>query len=144
MSFRRFVEQPVGCAPVVTLVATIGEACSQACAIVALVAEWEFNLPLTHYYDDPRDGNGEYTATNLYLKHRFHLSGEPLVRNERRDPGDWAEEVLAKFTVSAAEIVSSISIAVWRRRPGENAWKRMPGSARGRHSRREPQKGLRV
>ena len=54
-----------------TFVATAGEDYSQLYAIAALVPEWEFNLQLTHYYDDPRTGSGSYTATGLYVKRRL-------------------------------------------------------------------------
>ena len=39
---------------VATIVGTVGEEYSQFYAIGALVPDWEFNLQLTHYYDDPR------------------------------------------------------------------------------------------
>ncbi|KAA1188386.1 hypothetical protein F0M18_17970 [Pseudohalioglobus sediminis] len=59
---------------VATIVGTVGEEYSQFYAIAALVPEWEFNLQLTHYYDDPRDNTGEYTATSLFAKHRISQS----------------------------------------------------------------------
>ena len=55
---------------VATLVGTVGEEYSQAYLIAALVPEWEFNLQLTHYNDDPVDDSESYTATNLYVKRR--------------------------------------------------------------------------
>ena len=57
-----------------TFVATVGEEYSQFYAIAAMVPEWEFNLQLTHYYDDPRTGSGSYTATGLYVKRRLKES----------------------------------------------------------------------
>ncbi len=59
---------------VATIVGTVGEEYSQFYAIGALVPEWEFNLQLTHYYDDPRGGDDEYTATSLFAKHRLSQS----------------------------------------------------------------------
>lgn len=65
---------------VATLVSTLGEDFSQLYAVAALIPEWEFNLQLTHYYDDPRDDSGSYTATNLYVKRR-------LAQNEAETAG---------------------------------------------------------
>jgi hypothetical protein len=59
---------------VATLVATAGEEYSQLMAVAALLPEWEFNLQLTHNYDDPRDDSGSYTATNIYFKRRLKQS----------------------------------------------------------------------
>ena len=56
---------------VATLVGTVGEEYSQAYLIGALVPEWEFNLQLTHYYDDPLVDTDSYTATSLYAKRRL-------------------------------------------------------------------------
>lgn len=65
---------------VATIVGTVGEEYSQFYAVAALIPEWEFNLQLTHYYDDPRDNNDAYTATSLYVKHR-------LAQNDRETSG---------------------------------------------------------
>ena len=56
---------------VATLVGTVGEEYSQAYLVAALVPEWEFNLQLTHYYDDPEVDTGSYTATNFFVKRRL-------------------------------------------------------------------------
>lgn len=61
-----------------TLVATVGEEYSQVYAIATLIPDWEFNLQLTHYYDDPRTNDESYTATNLYVKHRLSESEDGL------------------------------------------------------------------
>lgn len=65
---------------VATIVGTVGEEYSQLYAIAALIPEWEFNLQLTHYYDDPRDNDDSYTATGLYVKRR-------LAENDRGTSG---------------------------------------------------------
>ena len=54
-----------------TIVGTVGEEYSQFIAVAALIPEWEFNVQLTHYYDDPEGGDESFTATNLYVKHRI-------------------------------------------------------------------------
>lgn len=56
---------------VATLIGTAGEEYSQAFFTAALIQEWEFNVQLTHYYDDPEGQSGSYTATNLYAKRRL-------------------------------------------------------------------------
>ena len=65
---------------VATLVGTAGEEYSQLYLTAALIPEWEFNLQLTHYYDDPEAQSGSYTATNLYAKRR-------LKQNDRETAG---------------------------------------------------------
>ncbi|TDG12795.1 hypothetical protein E2F43_14625 [Seongchinamella unica] len=59
---------------VATIVGTVGEEYSQFYAVAALIPEWEFNLQLTHYYDDPRDDTDDYTATSLFAKYRISES----------------------------------------------------------------------
>lgn len=54
-----------------TFVATAGEEYSQLYAVASLVPEWEFNLQLTHYYDDPRDETDSYIASGLFVKRRL-------------------------------------------------------------------------
>lgn len=61
-----------------TLVATAGEEYSQFYAIASLVPEWEFNLQLTHYYDDPQNDDESFTATNLFVKRRLLESEDEL------------------------------------------------------------------
>ena len=56
---------------VATLIGTVGEDYAQGTFVSALVAEWEFNLQFTHYYEDPREQDGSYTALNLFAKHRL-------------------------------------------------------------------------
>jgi hypothetical protein len=56
---------------VATLLGTAGEEYSQAILVAALLPEWEFNLVLSHYYDDPASVSDSYTATNLYVKRRL-------------------------------------------------------------------------
>ena len=56
---------------VATLVGVVGEYYSQFIATAALIPEYEFNIGFTHYYDDPVDGSGSYTANNLYVKKRL-------------------------------------------------------------------------
>lgn len=57
---------------VATLVGTVGEEYSQAYLVAALIPEWEFNVQVTHYYDDPDGSSDSFTATNLFVKHRMH------------------------------------------------------------------------
>ena len=54
-----------------TFAATAGEEYAQLYAIAALIPEWEFNLQINWYYDDPRDETGSYTAVNVYAKRRL-------------------------------------------------------------------------
>ena len=54
-----------------TFAATAGEQYAQLFAIAALFPDWEFNVQLNYYYDDPRVGTDSYTAVNLYAKHRL-------------------------------------------------------------------------
>jgi len=56
---------------VATLVGTVGEEYSQAYLIAALVPEWEFNLQLTHYYEDPEDDSDSFSVANFYVKRRL-------------------------------------------------------------------------
>lgn len=56
---------------VATLVGTVGEEYSQAYLIAALVPEWEFNLQLTHYYEDPDDDSDSFSVANAYVKRRL-------------------------------------------------------------------------
>lgn len=56
---------------VATLVGSVGEEYAQAYLVAALLPEWEFNLQLTQYYDDPEAESGSYTATNIYAKRRL-------------------------------------------------------------------------
>lgn len=56
---------------VATLVGVAGEDYSQFIATAALIPEYEFNIGFTHYYDDPADGSGSYTANNRYVKKRL-------------------------------------------------------------------------
>lgn len=63
--------QWVGPYGVATLVGVAGEDYSQFIATATLIPEYEFNIGFTHYYDDPVDGSGSYTANNLYVKKRL-------------------------------------------------------------------------
>jgi len=56
---------------VATLVGTVGEEYSQAYLVAALVPEWEFNLQLTHYYEDPEDKSDSFSVANAYVKRRL-------------------------------------------------------------------------
>ena len=56
---------------VATLVGTVGEEYSQAYLVAALVPEWEFNLQLTSYYDDPVGDSEAFNVANVYLKRRL-------------------------------------------------------------------------
>jgi hypothetical protein len=56
---------------VATIVGTVGQDYSQLYLVAALIPEWEFNLQLTHYSNDPRTGSDSYTAWSFYAKHRF-------------------------------------------------------------------------
>ncbi len=59
---------------VATAVLSVGEEYSQIYAIAALVPEWEFNVQLVQYYDDPRINTESFTATSLYVKRRLSES----------------------------------------------------------------------
>ncbi|GAB3104338.1 hypothetical protein GCM10027217_27640 [Pseudomaricurvus hydrocarbonicus] len=61
-----------------TLAATVGEEYAQLYVIGSLVPEWEFNVQLTNYYDDPRDDDDSYVATNLFVKRRLLQSDDEL------------------------------------------------------------------
>jgi hypothetical protein len=65
---------------VATLVGTAGEQYSQFYGVAALIPDWEFNVQLNYYYEDPRDKSESYTATNLFVKHR-------LVENDAQTAG---------------------------------------------------------
>ncbi len=56
---------------VVTGVATVGQDYSQLYLVTAIVQEWELNIQLVHYYDDPRTNSDSYTSPSIYLKHRI-------------------------------------------------------------------------
>ncbi len=56
---------------VATIIGTVGQDYSQFYAVAALIPEWEFNLQLTHYYEDPRASSGSYTAWSFYAKRRI-------------------------------------------------------------------------
>src|SRR5210317_1636039 len=56
---------------VATLVGTVGEEYSQAYLVAALVPEWEFNLQLTHYYEDAAADSDSFDVANIYVKHRL-------------------------------------------------------------------------
>ena len=61
---------------VATLVGTVGEEYSPAYLIAALVPEWEFNLQLTHYYEDPEDDSDSFSVANVYVKRRLSQNEE--------------------------------------------------------------------
>ncbi|MCA6074765.1 hypothetical protein [Fulvivirga sedimenti] len=56
---------------VVTLVGTVGQDYSQFYLVGAIIPNWELNIQLTHYYDDPRTNSDSYTSPSIYLKHRI-------------------------------------------------------------------------
>ena len=56
---------------VATIVGTAGEEYAQFYAVAALIPDWEFNLQITQYYDDPRGRSEGYTATSFYVKQRL-------------------------------------------------------------------------
>lgn len=65
---------------VFTIVGSAGQEYSQFYLVGALIQEWEFNLQLTHYYNDPREQSSSFTASSFYIKRRFW-------QNERETAG---------------------------------------------------------
>ena len=56
---------------VATLVGTAGQNYSQLYFTIAAFPEWELNLQLVHYYDDPSERSESYTQPSFYAKRRF-------------------------------------------------------------------------